>query len=360
MPPRKRSRDDADGHTSLGSPPKKHRLRSSTRLQEQRQQRASVEEDAKAKGVSKGKSTKSATLKTKKAIAKAPPQSTKASSNVPPPKKNKLTSTSPSTVEVNDNENDASTSIHPEPLTIESPLLKSPLHCELWHGQRPVTTTSASSTNDNPEPPPLIFTHGAGGTLSAPAVVSFCKAFSSPSPSISNPILAFQGTMNLPSRTKGFHACIAHLSQPSKPSDDEDAVNKSRNLLLGGRSMGSRAAAIAATEYLSASPSASLDLLLVSYPLVGPKPPIRSAPLLALPAGVAVLFVVGDRDGMCPLPALHTVRKEMKARSWVVVVRGADHGMAGRKGALAEEGGRAAGEWVRGRRWDEGEVREVG
>ncbi|KAJ4367012.1 hypothetical protein N0V83_007542 [Neocucurbitaria cava] len=89
-------------------------------------------------------------------------------------------------------------------------------------------------------------------------------------------------------------------------------------------------------------------------PLKGPKNDIRDSILLALPSSptVDVLFIVGDRDAMCPLDLLESVRGKMKAKSKVVVVKGADHGMnvrpKGRERELGEEAGRWAAAWVKG------------
>ena len=49
-----------------------------------------------------------------------------------------------------------------------------------------------------------------------------------------SPVICFQGTMNLVSRVKGFHAVIKH--------------EKAENAALGGRSMGARAAVVTMTE----------------------------------------------------------------------------------------------------------------
>ncbi|KAF1974562.1 hypothetical protein BU23DRAFT_385913, partial [Bimuria novae-zelandiae CBS 107.79] len=181
--------------------------------------------------------------------------------------------------------------------------------------------------------PTLIFTHGAGGTLSAPAVVHFCTGFST-----RGPILAFHGSMNLSARVKGFHACISHLSSPN-----------SDPLLLGGRSMGARAAVIAATEVLASNPSREVSLVLASYPLKGPRNDIRDQILLDLPASVRVLFVIGEKDAMCPLDLLEETRQKMAAGSKLVVVRGADHGMhvkpVAEEKRVGEEAGRMVVEW---------------
>jgi dienelactone hydrolase len=189
--------------------------------------------------------------------------------------------------------------------------------------------------------PTLIFTHGAGGTLAADAVVNFCTGYSTLAP-----ILAFKGSMNLASRVKDFHACLSHLAETQ---------GKSKTIVLGGRSMGARAAVITATELLAESrePKPQVSLILVSYPLKGPKD-VRDQILYKLLASVKVLFIVGDRDAMCPSDLLDDVRMDvrMKAKSKVVVVKGADHGMhvkpAAKEKEFGEETGKVAAEWVSG------------
>jgi predicted alpha/beta-hydrolase family hydrolase len=224
-------------------------------------------------------------------------------------------------------ENDAaSTHGKPDSISIDSKgLLKKLIECALYE---PPTPSSG---------PALIFTHGAGGTFSAPAVVSFCTGFST-----ARPVLVFQGSMNLASRVKGFHACIEHV--------DEKTGDATR-LVLGGRSMGARVAVMAAAEVLEQDEEAAVKLVLVSYPLQGPKD-VRDQILLSLPASVSVLFVIGDRDAMCPLDLLNDVRSKMKAKSQLVVVQGADHGMhtkpASVEQEVGEQSGTVAASWLAG------------
>jgi predicted alpha/beta-hydrolase family hydrolase len=190
----------------------------------------------------------------------------------------------------------------------------------------------------------MIFTHGAGGTLSAPAVVNFCTGYSS-----RLSILAFQGSMHLGSRVKGFHACISHLESEFKESQrkNRSPMTQQRQIILGGRSMGARAAVIAATEQQVNNLGA--HLVLVSYPLQGPKD-IRDQILLDLDPNVSVLFIVGDKDPMCPLDMLIKTREKMKAKSWLIVAEGMNHGMHGggakKEKALGEEMGRLGTRWV--------------
>jgi predicted alpha/beta-hydrolase family hydrolase len=218
----------------------------------------------------------------------------------------------------------------PTTLTISNDSIKKPITCHRYSPKIEKTDTST-----------LVFTHGAGGTLSAPAVVNFCIGYSKGAS-----ILAFQGSMNLKARAKGFHACISHL----KPTN-----SGAQTLVLGGRSMGARAAVIAATEHLSSSsaPSPIVNLILVSYPLKGPKDDIRDQILLDLPSSTRVFFIIGDKDAMCPLDLLNKTRKKMAAKSQLAVVKGADHGMhvkgKDKEKKAGEESGMRALDWVKGK-----------
>ncbi|KAK6403395.1 hypothetical protein LTR95_018965 [Oleoguttula sp. CCFEE 5521] len=228
----------------------------------------------------------------------------------------------------------ASNGVH----TFEVPSAKKPVPCEL-HGGLADTK------------PALIFTHGAGGGISSPATQDFAKGFATLSP-----ILLYQGTMNLPNRVK---ACQAVL----------DRVKWSA--ALGGRSMGARAACITAAEN-----EGTEAVVLVSYPLMGGKEgtDVRDRILLDLPERAKVLFVIGEKDGMCPLEQLEEVRGRMKAQTWLVVVEGADHGMSvtpkKASEAVRECTGALAAMWLRARddekrrrtiRWDaEASVAEMG
>ena len=132
--------------------------------------------------------------------------------------------------------------------------------------------------------------------------------------------------------------------------------------------MGARAAVLAATSLPStlANHITAETLILASYPLISPKGDSRADILLALPESVSVLFISGDRDSMCPIAELQKVRKEMKAKSWLLVVKGADHGMGvkpkGMVKEVGEECGRAAARWVEDRQENkrEGTVSVVG
>ena len=170
----------------------------------------------------------------------------------------------------------------------------------------------------------LVFTHGAGGTLQSDAVASFTHGFASHSQQSS--ILCFQGNMNLKARVKMFSEVMA--------SD----LNAKIPRCLGGRSMGARAAVMAATE-------TTTHLVLVSYPLHTARE-TRDQVLLDLSASIKVIFVSGDRDEMCNLERLEEVRGKMQCKTWRVVVENADHGMNVKPKAGTPEVGRKTGDVV--------------
>lgn len=167
-------------------------------------------------------------------------------------------------------------------------------------GSKPVSCQRYGPSNGSPS---LIFTHGASGGLANPAMRAFAGGFCE-----KTPVVCFKGSMNLQSRVKAFHTVI----------DDQNA----NTATLGGRSMGARAAVLAAKEHQTKT------IILVSYPLIGKNGGIRDQILLDVDKGIDVLFVSGDKDNMCNLQQLHEVQKKMKAKSWLITVQGADHGMS--------------------------------
>lgn len=188
----------------------------------------------------------------------------------------------------------------------------------------------------------LIFTHGAGGTITSDGIAHFSGGFSKIALSS---IVCFQGNMNLKSRTKMFDAVHDNVIQTYRHETP---------IALGGRSMGARAAILAAMEDTK-------RLILVSYPLHTDKE-ARDQILLDLPADKEVLFMSGDHDSMCDLDRLQEVRHKMRAKTWLVRVRNADHGMnvKPKKATMAvgEQCGILAAEWLHTR--EEGKTeREV-
>ncbi|MCJ1224615.1 hypothetical protein MMC12_001260 [Toensbergia leucococca] len=181
---------------------------------------------------------------------------------------------------------------------------------------------ASSPDVDKASTPALIFTHGAGGTLSSDGIAHFAKGFSS-----QLPLVCFQGNINLNSRINMFNTVSKH---------------NNFSTCLGGRSMGARAAVKAASKNTK-------YLVLISYPLHTDKV-VRDQILLDLSSSTEVIFVTGDRDSMCNLDRLEEVRMKMSCKTWRVVVRDADHGMNVRpsKGTMSvgEKTGKVVASWI--------------
>lgn len=207
--------------------------------------------------------------------------------------------------------------------------------------ERRVPTISDGSNNStNHAPHTLIFTHGAGGGITAPSTSDFATGFSSLAP-----IVCYQGTMNLTNRIKYFHIVIENEKKHTQTTTSGEVV-------LGGRSMGARAAVLTALERREKMSEKEKigALVLVSYPLMaGTKGEKREEErrekiLKDLDEGMDVLFIVGDADAQCPMEMLEEMRGVMRARSWVCVVEGADHGMGMKPNKAAEDMRRKTGE----------------
>lgn len=183
---------------------------------------------------------------------------------------------------------------------------------------RPDNQDGSKQNPSNLASPSLIFTHGAGGTLASEAIATFSLGFGA-----QLPILCFQGTMNLKSRVNMFNAVIEYQNFSN---------------CLGGRSMGARAAVMAASDLTK-------HLVLVSYPLHTNKE-VRDKILVDLAPEFKVIFVTGDRDSMCDLQRLEAVRGKMRCKTWRIVVEGADHGMSLRPKAATEDVVKKSGEVV--------------
>jgi pimeloyl-ACP methyl ester carboxylesterase len=83
---------------------------------------------------------------------------------------------------------------------------------------------------------------------------------------------------------------------------------------------------------------------------------VRDQILLDLPESVGVLFIIGDKDATCPLDLLNETRSKMKAKSQLVVVRGADHGMHVKPAKLEKEAGEETG--IVAAQWADGKMKE--
>jgi uncharacterized protein len=112
----------------------------------------------------------------------------------------------------------------------------------------------------------------------------------------------------------------------------EARQNGHRQLVLIGKSMGSRVACHLALELEVEA------LVCLGYPLKAPgaSGKLRDEVLLKLER--PVLFVQGTRDPLCPLDVLAAVRARMKARNELFTVEAGDHSLLVTKTGLARQG----------------------
>ncbi|XP_014799701.1 PREDICTED: testis-expressed sequence 30 protein isoform X2 [Calidris pugnax] len=165
----------------------------------------------------------------------------------------------------------------------------------------------------------VILTHGAGGDMNFPHLVSLAAHLAS------HGVLCLRFTckgLNIAYRTKAFKAVVEYL----KLSKDY----KLSGVFLAGRSMGSRAAA-SVIRHLSQEEEEDdfiHGLICLSYPLHRPKlqSKLRDEDLLFI--SCPVLFVSGSADEMCEKQLLEGVASKMKAPKRIHWIDKANHGMA--------------------------------
>ncbi|MCS7026565.1 MAG: alpha/beta fold hydrolase [Bryobacteraceae bacterium] len=166
----------------------------------------------------------------------------------------------------------------------------------------------------------VVLAHGAGSSCQAPLLVSLASAFAQAG------FAALR--INLPFRRE-------RPGGPPRPGDaarDREglyhAVQQLRaqglaQVIVGGHSYGARQATLLAAE----DPYLASRLLLLSYPLHPPRKPnqLRSLhfPQLKTPS----LFVHGDRDPFATVEELRTAIETIPARTEVLVIPGAGHGL---------------------------------
>ncbi|XP_030643141.1 testis-expressed protein 30 [Chanos chanos] len=128
--------------------------------------------------------------------------------------------------------------------------------------------------------------------------------------------------LNLTYRVSAYRAVVEYLKALEK--------FPVKNIFLGGRSMGARAAVALARQLCAEDEEAVQGVLCVSFPLHPPGQTHmysqRSGDLQAL-SHVPVLFVSGTADNMCEQKLLEKVVAQIKTSSAVHWVEGASHGL---------------------------------
>ncbi|NXS06579.1 TEX30 protein, partial [Neodrepanis coruscans] len=165
----------------------------------------------------------------------------------------------------------------------------------------------------------VILTHGAGGDMNLPPLLSLAAYLAS------HGVLCLRFTckgLNVAYRTKAFKTVVEYL----KLSDDY----KLSGVFLAGRSMGSRAAASLICQLSQDDDDDDFiqGLICLSYPLHRPKlqSKLRGEDLLSLRC--PVLFISGSADEMCEKQLLEGVARKMKAPKKIHWIDKANHGMA--------------------------------
>ncbi|NWV44046.1 TEX30 protein, partial [Grantiella picta] len=172
-----------------------------------------------------------------------------------------------------------------------------------------------------PEKKPIygvILTHGAGGDMNFPQLVSLATCLAS------HGVLCLRFTcrgLNLAYRTKAFKTVVEYL----KRSDDYQLSG----IFLAARSMGSRAAASVIHQMSQDYDDGFIQgLVCLSYPLHRPtlQSKLRDEDLLLVRC--PVLFVSGSEDKMCEKQLLEDVMSKMKAPKKIHWIDKANHGLA--------------------------------
>ncbi|KAM6093634.1 testis-expressed protein 30 isoform 3-T3 [Chlamydotis macqueenii] len=152
----------------------------------------------------------------------------------------------------------------------------------------------------------VILTHGAGGDMNFPQLVSLAACLASCG------ILCLRFTckgLNIAYRTKAFKTVVEYL----KLSDDYKLLG----VFLAGRSMGSRAAASVIRQLSQEGDDDFIQgLVCLSYPLHRPKlqSKLRDEDLLFIRC--PVLFVSGSADEMCEKESSSTHKSDFCGRTW--------------------------------------------
>ncbi|KAJ8255563.1 hypothetical protein COCON_G00194270 [Conger conger] len=166
----------------------------------------------------------------------------------------------------------------------------------------------------------VVLTHGAGGDMNFKHLVVLAEVLASTG------LLCLRFTckgLNLVYRVKAYHAVVEYIQNLE--------AFTFKNIFLGGRSMGARAAAALVKQLAEGAGDSVRGLVCLSFPLHPPGQTHahgkRSEHLLGL-TQTPVLFVSGTHDDMCQRDLLEDVRKKMKVATAVHWVEGGSHGLA--------------------------------
>ncbi len=174
------------------------------------------------------------------------------------------------------------------------------------------TTALASIT---PDAPVFVCAHGAGGSMSDRSMIALTKALVAQDITVVrfNFLYKEKGSGRpdpMPRLESTFTAVVEHVQKELNPG----------KLIIGGRSMGGRAASMMASKGFACD-----GLLLLAYPLhpAGQPEKLRDAHLPSIE--VPVLCFNGTRDALCIPELMEIALITVKTRWEMRWIEGADH-----------------------------------
>lgn len=188
----------------------------------------------------------------------------------------------------------------------------------------------------------LVCAHGAGGNMADRGILKLAEAFRARGLDVVRFNFLYRERKSgrpdqMPRLQECFSAVVAHTLKEIQP----------KRLIIGGRSMGGRAASMMAAEGFACD-----GLLLLAYPLHPPGQPekLRTAHLPDIK--VPVLCLNGTRDAFCQRDLMEEALKTVTTRWEMHWLEGADHSFhvpksSGRTDAeVLDEIGNATTPWV--------------
>lgn len=192
--------------------------------------------------------------------------------------------------------------------------------------------------------PVFIFAHGAGGHMGDRGILALSAVLRSRGVSVVRFNFLYTAKKSRrPDPMPRLEQCFAAVVARTREEVDSEII------LIGGRSMGGRAASMMASRGFVCD-----GLLLLAYPLHAPGQPekLRDAHLPSIQ--VPVLCFNGTRDTFCHIDLMEAAVKTVTTRWDMHWLAGADHGFHVRKASgrtdaeVLEEVGDRTGEWIAG------------
>lgn len=177
------------------------------------------------------------------------------------------------------------------------------------------TSAVFEAPDDLSAAPVFVCAHGAGGNFADKSIVALTRALRSRGLSTVRFNFLYREKKSgrpdpMPRLEECFSAVVAHTRAEINP----------KTLIIGGRSMGGRAASMMAASAFNCD-----GLLLLAYPLHPPGQPekLRDAHLTSIE--VPVLCFSGTRDPFCTRELMEKALKTVKTRWDMQWIEGADH-----------------------------------